>query len=175
MPREFAIWLVDDAPSNIRMMDRSFPSDVREAAEIRAFLDEDEFLAEFEARAALLSEADAEPETAPAAAPDAALSVALATAPALPDFILLDFYLKRLLGAQVLTRILRVCTMAGLAPPVVIAHSSSSEGNRQMLRLGADFALPKKRGRDSSPEIAACFRSIEALRWMKENRAPMPA
>ena len=132
------------------MMQRSFPDDVREASDIRAFLDEDDFLVQFE----MLCEEE----------PDG-----------VPDFILLDFYLRRLHGAQVLTKVLNLCALHGTPRPVVIAHSSAPDANRMMLGIGADFALAKRRGRRVSPGIAGCFRSVGAVAWMKEHRAPPPA
>ena len=74
MEPEFRVWVLDDNPANLGMIERSFPEAVRAAIEVRSFVDAGYFLATFDA----LCRADAG---------------------RLPDFILLDYFLWRMYGS----------------------------------------------------------------------------
>jgi len=146
---EFRVWIIDDRPENIAMIAASFADEVRLACEIRSF---------GQARAALATWAEL-----------------LAARPAhLPDVILLDFFLDRTYGHHLLDQLMASYRRAARTPAVVIAHSSMAEASALLIKHGADFSLPKIKGRERSDAVAQAFRSLAALRWLVANRRPMP-
>ena len=147
-PPEFRIWIIDDRPENIAMIEASFPSEVRQACEIRSF---------GQARVALATWADL---------------LADRQSP-LPNVILLDFFLDRTYGHHLLDQLLADCRRAGRTPPVVIAHSSMAEASALLIEHGADFSLPKIKGRERSDAVAQTFGSLEALRRLVATRRPL--
>src|SRR4051794_28256363 len=149
MELEFRVWVLDDNLANLRMIERSFPEAVRAALEVRSFVDVEDFLATFDA----LCRTDAG---------------------RLPDFVLLDFFLGRMYGSQVLDHLLTTYRREPIPPAVIIAHSSMAQVSDSLVQAGADFALPKQKGGETSPPITEAFGSVEALRWMKRHRRPLP-
>jgi CheY-like chemotaxis protein len=149
MEPEFRVWVLDDNPANLGMIERSFPEAVRAALEVRSFVDAGDFLAAFDA----LCRADAG---------------------RLPDFILLDYFLGRMYGSQVLDHLLSTYRREPVHPAVIIAHSSMAPVSESLVQAGADFALPKQKGGETSPPIAEVFGTVDALRWMKRHRRPLP-
>jgi len=146
----FRIWIIDDRPENIAMIEASFAAEVRQSSQIRSF--------------------------GQAAAALAACAELLAVAPdQLPDVILLDFFLDRTYGHHLLDRLLAGYRRAGRSPAVIIAHSSMAQASALLVEHGADFSLPKIKGRERSDAVAQAFRSLEALRWLVAHRQPMPA
>jgi CheY-like chemotaxis protein len=149
MGAEFRVWVLDDNPANLRMIERSFPAAVRAELEVRSFVDAGDFLATFDA----LCRTDAG---------------------RLPDFILLDYFLGRMYGSQVLDHLLTTYRREPIPPAVIVAHSSMAVVSDSLVRAGADFALPKRKGGETSPPIAEAFGTVDALRWMKRHRRPLP-
>ncbi len=149
MEPKFHIWVIDDNPANLQMIEHSFPEAVRAALEVRSFVDAEDFLATFDA----LCRTD--------------------TA-RLPDFILLDYFLGRMYGSQVLDHLLTSYRREPIPPAVIIAHSSMAQVSDSLVQAGADFALPKQKGGEFSPPIAEAFGTVDALRWMKRQRRPLP-
>jgi CheY-like chemotaxis protein len=150
IPPAFHIWIIDDRPENIAMIEASFAAEVRQASQIRSF---------GQAQVALATWADL-----------------LTVQPnLLPDVILLDFFLDRTYGHHVLDQLLAGYRRTGRTPAVIIAHSSMAEANALLIKHGADFSLPKIKGREHSAAVAQAFRSLDALRWLVANRQPMPA
>lgn len=147
-PPEFRIWIIDDRPENIAMIEASFAAEVRLACEIRSFGQAQVALATW---AELLSGQQSR----------------------LPDVILLDFFLDRAYGHHVLDQLLAGYRRAGRTPAVIIAHSSMAEASALLIEHGADFSLPKIKGRERSAAVALAFRSLAALRWLVANRQPM--
>ncbi len=149
MGAEFRVWVLDDNPANLRMIERSFPAAVGTALEVWSFVDAEDFLATFDALC----------RTDPGR---------------LPDFILLDFFLGRMYGSQVLDHLLTTYRREPIPPAVIVAHSSMAEVSDSLVQAGADFALPKQKGGETSPPITKAFGTVDALRWMKRHRRPMP-
>jgi CheY-like chemotaxis protein len=145
----FHIWIIDDRPENIAMIEASFAAEVRQASQIRSF--------------------------GQAAAAQTALAELLAAAPdQLPDVILLDFFLDRTYGHHLLDQLLAAYRRAGRTPAVIIAHSSMAQASALLVEHGADFSLPKIKGRDRSEAVAQVFRSLAAVGWLLARRQPMP-
>ncbi|MBA3470655.1 MAG: hypothetical protein H0T53_13540 [Herpetosiphonaceae bacterium] len=146
MSERYQIWVVDDKPANLLMIERSFET-VRALVELRLFEDVREFMATLERD--------------------------LKRSAALPDFVLLDFFLRWMHGHQALTRVLQ-CYRAAATPKsqraVVIAHSSHPNASALLLRYGADFSLPKVKGLPTSAALEHNFCSAAALAWMREQR-----
>jgi CheY-like chemotaxis protein len=149
MEPEFRVWVLDDNPANLGMIERRLPQAVRASLEVRSFVEAEEFLGTFDA----LCRADAG---------------------RLPDFILLDYFLGRMYGSQVLDHLLSTYRRGPVHPAVIIAHSSMAPVSESLVHAGADFALPKQKGGQTSPPIAEAFRTVDALRWMKRHRRPLP-
>jgi CheY-like chemotaxis protein len=147
---EFRVWVLDDNPDNLRMIELSFPDAVRGSLEVRSFLDAKGFLASFDAQ--LVGDPSG-----------------------LPDFVLLDFFLGETYGSRVLEHLLAAYRANAITPAVIVAHSSLGEISASLVRAGADFALPKRKGGETSPPITAAFGTAEALRWMKRYRRPPAA
>ncbi len=142
----YQIWVVDDKPANLVMIERSFAA-VRALVELHLFEDVREFVATLERD--------------------------LNSSATLPDFVLLDFYLRWMYGHQALTRVLRGYRVAATPQPqraVVIAHSSHPNASALLLRYGADFSLPKIKGLPTSAALEHNFCSAAALTWMREQR-----
>src|SRR3954467_8697422 len=149
MEPEFRVWVLDDNPANLRMIERSFPEAVRAALEVRSFVDVEDFLATFDA----LCRTDAG---------------------RLPDFILLDYFLGRMYGSQVLDHLLSTYRREPVHPAVIIAHSSMAQVSDSLVQAGADFALPKQKGGETSPPLSEAFGTVDAVRWMERHRRPWP-
>ncbi|MEI8165041.1 MAG: hypothetical protein WCG26_01645 [Chloroflexales bacterium] len=146
---EFRIWVIDDTPANLTMIERSFPPAVQASSEIRSFLKAREALAHFDAL--------------------------VGTAPEqLPDFILLDYFLDRMYGHQLLDHFLEQYRASEHPPAVIIAHSSMDEANLMLVERGADCALEKRKDSPESSAVARAFRSLDAMRWFKQHRRPQP-
>lgn len=146
----FRIWAVDDKPSNLAMIAASLPPGAADWAELRSFLDVRAFLAEHERCCA----------EAPAA---------------LPDFILLDYFLGRMYGWQALDEIVAAYRRLRLAPaarPVIIGFSSWPQASDSLVRRGADFALRKIKGLPSSAALERNFCHRAALEQMRQTRRP---
>jgi CheY-like chemotaxis protein len=147
-PPAFRIWIIDDRPENITMIEAIFAAEVRQASQIRSF--------------------------GQAAAAQTALAELLAAAPdQLPDVILLDFFLDRTYGHHLLDRLLAGYRRVGRSPAVIIAHSSMAQASALLVEHGADFSLPKIKGRDRSEAVAQAFRSLAAVSWLLANRQPL--
>jgi CheY-like chemotaxis protein len=149
MAIEFHIWIIDDKRENITMIERSFPAEVRKISAVRSFLKAREALACFDT---LVGSADDH----------------------LPDFILLDFFLDPMYGHHLLDQFLERYQASGYPRAVIIAHSSMSGANMLLLKHGADCALEKVKGQEQSRAVASAFRSIDAIRWFKQHRIPLP-
>ena len=143
------IWVIDDNPENIAMIERSFPPPIQTSHALQSFL---------QARAAL-----------------AHFDLLMTTAPErLPDFILLDYFLDRMYGHEVLDHLLERYRTSGLPRAIIIAHSSLAQANALLVERGADCALEKIKGQAQSQAVAFAFRTPEAIRWFKQHRSPMP-
>lgn len=146
----FRIWAVDDKPSNLAMIAASLPQDAADWAELRGFLDVRAFLAEHERCCA-------------------------GERAALPDFILLDYFLGRMYGWQALDELVAAYRRIRLAPaerPVIVGFSSWPQASESLVRRGADFALRKIKGRPSSPALERNFCHRAALGQMRRTRRP---
>lgn len=142
------MWVVDDNPANLDMIDQSLPEAVHPVLEVRLFEDASEFLRVFE-------------------------QTLRETPQHSPDFVLLDFFLGYMYGHQIVEKLLAAYTQAQRMPAVIIAHSSMPEMSALMVEHGADFSLPKIKGQATSPPITHVFGTVEALHWLKEHRRPV--
>lgn len=145
---QFRIWIVDDEPENLEMIERSFPTAIQDAVEVRSFMDVYRFLNELSQSCQMAKDR-------------------------LPDFILLDFFLGRMYGWQALERIFSLYTSAQILreqQAVIIAHSSMPSASESLVKDGADFILPKITRLERSLAIEQNFCSVEAIHWMRQHR-----
>lgn len=144
-PDHFHLWIVDDSRANHDMIRASFTAAVQQYLSLSAFYDGQSCI-------------------------DEILSLAAANA-ALPDFILLDFFLGDMVGSDVLEKILpAMASYPADERPVIIAHSSERRASERMVANGADFLLPKFKEGDTSPHLASAFDGVESMRSMRQHR-----
>ena len=149
MTRPLHLWLIDDKPANIEMIEASFPPAVRAVICMRSFLRAADAVDVFE-------------------------SALARDRTSLPDFILLDYFLDGVYGHELLDRMLERYAATGVPRAVVIAHSSMAEASQVLEHHGADCTLPKVKGLPRSDAVAWAFRSVEAVAWFREHRRPRP-
>lgn len=142
------LWLIDDKPANIAMIEASFPPDVLAVIRIRSFLRAADAMVAFES----------------ALAHDRA---------SLPDFILLDYFLDGVYGHELLDRMLERYAATDTPRGVIVAHSSMAEASQLLEQHGADCTLPKVKGLPRSEAVAWAFRSVAAVEWFREHRRPL--
>ena len=143
----FTIWIVDDCQNNILMILKSFPLALQSYLSLRSFLDARIFLQEFEE--------------------------VCRKQQGLPHFIFLDYFLGMMYGSEVLKKMFEICEKFPLPNnhyPIVIGHSSNPMASAKLVKEGADFAIPKIKGKNTSPAIAKAFGDLTRIQWMWENR-----
>lgn len=136
------IWVIDDLSENQEMVRRSLFPHGEAYLELEGFLEARVSLAEMAARAA--------------------------GAGAVPEIILMDYFLDSMTGAEVTVQ-MRSLLHDG-ARPVIIGHSSVTACSRAIVAAGGDFVLPKPRGRDTSSHLLEVFSSRERVRELLRRR-----
>lgn len=133
------VWVIDDALSNYRMVQRSMPQPQSEYTLIH-YLDAREALLEL---SVFLSE-------------DNGLDH-------LPDIIFMDHFLGDIYGTEVTERVRQLFAQAGLRGPYIIGHSSLFQCSQAIQEIGGDTAFHKNANWARSPEIVAAFPEVESL------------
>ena len=148
METEFCVWVLDDNPANLGMIERSFPEAVRAAIEVRSFVDAGDFLAAFDALSGPTR--DASPIS--------------------------SCWITSWGGCTAVRCWTTCCRPIGRAGPSGGDHRAFQHGPGQRVPLAGrcGFRTPEAEGWGTSPPIAEVFGTVDALRWMKRHRRPLP-
>lgn len=131
------IWVIDDGPSNHRLVERSLPG---EGYELVGYLDGDEALVEL---AAYLDSDNGEAW--------------------LPDIVFMDFFLGERNGGEITVEVRRLFAAAGRRGPWIIGHSSVMHCSRAIVELGGDVVMAKNPRQARSPDIVEAFPDAASL------------
>lgn len=133
------IWVIDDAPANHRLVERSLPPNDG-SYELITYLCGQEALTELEV---YLSDFEG--------------------APHLPDVIFMDYYLGESNGGQITVTLRKLFDEYKLQGPYIIGHSSMYSCSEVIKTLGGDIAITKNPRKEKSRDIVSLFPDLASI------------
>ena len=137
--QQTVIWVIDDSPSNHRLVERSLPPNDGSYVLVTYLSGEDAIL-ELEA---YLSEYEG--------------------APHFPDIIFMDYYLGETNGGQVTVTIRKLFEEYNFQGPYIVGHSSMYSCSEVIKTLGGDIAITKNPRKEKSRDIVSLFPKLSAI------------
>jgi CheY-like chemotaxis protein len=134
------VWVIDDGPSNHRLVERSLP-DNDGSYELVSYMAGEDAVNELEI---FLSEAKGRDH--------------------IPDVVFMDYYLGETNGGQVTAQIRRLFEEYRYQGPYIIGHSSMFSCSQVIMTLGGDIAIHKNSRKDKSRDIVGIFPDLPSLR-----------